>query len=76
MHTVRGVYDGQVIRPTEPVRAQPSTKVIIIFLEGDTPPSPFKVTRLEDVAGCLSYSGPAKTLEEMQEAVARRARER
>ena len=33
-------------------------------------------TRLEDLVGCAGYSGPAKTLEEMEEAVARGARER
>jgi AbrB family looped-hinge helix DNA binding protein len=43
------------------------------------PASPFKPTRHEDVAGMLAYSGPAKTLEEMDAAIteevkARRAR--
>jgi AbrB family looped-hinge helix DNA binding protein len=33
-------------------------------------------TRLEDLVGCAGYSGPARTLEEMEEAVARGARER
>lgn len=76
MQTVHGVYDGQAIKPTEAVRARPNTKVIITFLDEDAPPSHFKPTRLDDVAGCLPYSGPAKTLEEMQESVQRRARER
>ena len=32
-------------------------------------------TTLADVLGCLRYAGPAKTLEEMERAVARVARE-
>lgn len=30
----------------------------------------FEPTTLEDVAGCLQYAGPAKTLDEMREAIA------
>lgn len=33
-------------------------------------------TRLEDLVGCAGYSGPARTLEQMEDAVARGARER
>ncbi len=35
----------------------------------------FPVTRIEDLIGCLDYSGPSKTLEEMEKAVARGARD-
>ncbi len=38
-------------------------------------PTPGSVT-LDEVAGCLRYVGPAKTLEEMDAAIARGARER
>jgi len=31
-------------------------------------------TRLEDLIGCTGYRGPAKTLEEMEEGLARGAR--
>jgi hypothetical protein len=64
MEIVHGVYDGQTIRPTEAVRARPNTKVLITFLDEEARPSPFKPTRLQDVAGSLSYAGPAnwKTL--------------
>lgn len=75
MQTVHGVYDGQAIRPTEAVRARPNTKVLITFLDEEPQPSPFKATRLADVAGCLPYTGPAKTLEDMQAAVRSRAKE-
>ncbi len=33
------------------------------------PKTPFKETTLDDVAGCLSYQGTAKSLEEMEEAI-------
>jgi AbrB family looped-hinge helix DNA binding protein len=36
----------------------------------------FAPARSEDVFGCLAYSGPAKTLEEMDAAVAAEARRR
>lgn len=75
MKIVHGVYDGQTVRPTEPVHARPNTKVLITFLDEETRPSPFRPTRLQDVAGSLSYSGPAKTPEEMQDAVRRHAKE-
>jgi len=38
-----------------------------IFLK---PKSPFKPTRLEDVAKCLPYKGKAKTLADMDAAIA------
>jgi AbrB family looped-hinge helix DNA binding protein len=34
------------------------------------------VTTLEDLVGCASYRGPARTLEDMEAAIARGARER
>ena len=33
-------------------------------------------TRLRDVLGCTGYQGPRRSLEEMEEGIARRARER
>lgn len=35
------------------------------------PKRPFPLTSLEDVAGCLPYNGPAKSIEEMEQAIAR-----
>lgn len=75
MQTVHGIYDGQAIRPTEAVEARPNTKVLITFLDEEPQPSPFEATQLADVAGCLAYSGPVKTLDDMQAAVRRRAKE-
>jgi AbrB family looped-hinge helix DNA binding protein len=33
------------------------------------PRKPFKATRLEDVAGCLKYEGPSRSIEDMDKAV-------
>lgn len=38
------------------------------------PAKSFKPTRLEDVIGCTGYKGPAKTLEEMEVAIAKGVR--
>ncbi len=37
------------------------------------PLRPFPVTELNDVVGCTQYNGPARSLEEMQAAIARGA---
>jgi AbrB family looped-hinge helix DNA binding protein len=34
------------------------------------PRKPFPVSRLDDVVGCLPYAGAAKTIEEMDKAIA------
>ncbi len=39
------------------------------------PPAP-KTVSLDEVVGCLRYTGPAKTLEEMDAAIAQGARDR
>jgi bifunctional DNA-binding transcriptional regulator/antitoxin component of YhaV-PrlF toxin-antitoxin module len=36
----------------------------------------FPPTTLDDVAGCLQYSGPAKTIEDMHEAIAEGVKQR
>ena len=76
MQTIPGVYDGQAIKPLKEFRARPNTRVIITFLEDAQRESVFAPTRIEDVAGCLAYAGPAKTIEEMDAAVLRHAKER
>ncbi len=37
-------------------------------------PKPFPITRLEDGVGCVGYTGPAKSLEEMEQGMVREAR--
>ena len=73
---------GQVIIP-KPLRTahnwQPGQQLIVI----DTPEgvllkpavTTFSETSLEQVAGCLHYKGKAKTLKEMEEAIARGVQE-
>ncbi|MBI5446343.1 MAG: AbrB/MazE/SpoVT family DNA-binding domain-containing protein, partial [Deltaproteobacteria bacterium] len=39
------------------------------------PRKPFPPTRVEEGLGCAGYSGPAKTLEEMEEGIAAELRE-
>lgn len=70
MIAIQGVYDGKMIRPLEPFRSHPNAKVIITFLD-EEPTESLPTTRLEDVAGCLKFSGPAKTLSDMDDAIRR-----
>ncbi len=72
---------GQVIIP-KPIRTahnwQPGQKLTVIDT-GDgvllKPVEPFPHTSLEEVAGCLKYSGPAKTLAEMEDAIRKGVKE-
>lgn len=68
MQAIQGIYDGKTIRPLEPIRAHPNVRVIITFMESDLARD-VPVTRLEDVAGCLCHTGPAKTLADMEAAI-------
>ncbi len=70
---------GQVIIP-KPVRTahhwNPGDRLVVedtpdgVLLR---PASPFERTTLDDVAGCLKWNGPAKTLREMEEGIAKGA---
>lgn len=67
---------GQVTIPQvlrEQYNWQDGQELIIINL-GDgillKPKKTFPVTKLDDVAGCLNYQGAAKTIEEMEQAIA------
>ncbi|HEX3535967.1 MAG TPA: AbrB/MazE/SpoVT family DNA-binding domain-containing protein [Stellaceae bacterium] len=73
---------GQVILP-KPIRDRRRWKAGTRLLVEETPegvllkPEPlFPPTRPEDVYGVLKYSGPAKTIEEMDEAIAREVKRR
>lgn len=76
METTRLLSKGQVILP-ESIRLahhwEPGTE----FMVEDTaegillrPAQLFPPTRLEDVIGCTGYSGPRKTIEDMDAAIA------
>ena len=80
--TVRVSKRGQVTLPKsirERLRWGPGTRLLV----EDTPegvllkPTPlFPPTRYEDVAGMLKYSGPPKTIEEMDAAITAEIRRR
>jgi hypothetical protein len=65
---VKGFYDGNTVKLLEPVHSQANVSVIITFLEDDKLRS-VSPTRLQDVAGCLRWTGPAKTLDDMEKAI-------
>jgi len=68
---------GQVMIPKPICQRQhwePEQELIIVEVKNGIllkPKSPFKRTRLEEVAKCLPYEGKAKTLAEMDAAIAR-----
>lgn len=76
METTKLSSKGQVILPKH-IRTAHEWSAGIEFLVEDTPEGillrplkPFKPTRLKDVIGCAGYTGPAKTIEEMDAAIA------
>ncbi len=73
MIAIHGIYDGKTIRPLEPVHAPVNARVIITFIDESRS---ITATRLEDVAGSLKWSGPPKTLADMNDAISRGVRER
>jgi len=81
METTRLSSKGQVVLPKsirDAHRLEPGAE----FAVEDRPEGillrplvrPFAPTRVEDVLGCTGYKGPAKSIEEMEDAIARRAR--
>jgi AbrB family looped-hinge helix DNA binding protein len=80
METTRLSSKGQVILPRS-VRAAHGWEPGVEFAVVDTadgvllrPLKPFAVTRLDDVIGCAGYTGPAKTIGDMEDAIAAGAR--
>ena len=80
METTRLSSKGQVILPKS-IRASHRWEPGVEFAVEDTPDGvllrplgPFQPTRLEDVVGCTGYQGPARTLEDMDAAIAVGAR--
>ncbi len=76
METTRLSSKGQVILPKSIRTAhhwEPGVEFSVEDVSDGILLRPIKVhpvTRLDDVIGCLGYSGPAKTLEEMDAAIA------
>ncbi len=72
---------GQVIIP-KPIRTahnwKPGQKLLVVDARDGIllkPVSPFPETTIEEVAGCLNYKGKAKTLAEMEAAIAKGVKE-
>ena len=81
MTTTKLSSKGQVIIP-KPIRSAHHWEVgqeLVVIDVGDgillKPATPFQEESLKSVAGCLKYDGPAKTIEEMDAAIADAARE-
>ncbi|MBI4558938.1 MAG: DUF104 domain-containing protein [Candidatus Hydrogenedentes bacterium] len=53
MLAIRGVYDGQVVRPLEPVNAPPNANVVVVFVEEQIAE---KTRDVADLFGCLKHS--------------------
>lgn len=76
MATTRLSSKGQVILPKS-IRSAHRWEPGVEFTVEDTangvllrPVKPFPQTRLEDVIGCTGYKGPARTVEDMDAAIA------
>lgn len=76
METTKLSSKGQVVLPSH-IRSAHQWQPGVEFSVEDTPDGvllrplkPFKPTRLEEVFGCAGYTGPAKTIEEMDAAIA------
>ncbi len=75
MRIVEGLYDGKSVHPIGSVNARPNTRVQITFPDDEQANDVERTAALDEVAGCLKWSGPAKTVEEMEAAIARGAKE-
>lgn len=82
METTKLSSKGQVIIPKSVRTAHrwEAGQELEVFDTGDgvllKPKSPFAETKIQEVAGCLLYSGTAKTLEDMDRAIAQGVMER
>jgi AbrB family looped-hinge helix DNA binding protein len=82
MDTTRLSSKGQVILPKAVREArnwQPGTEFTVEQVDDGVllrPVKPFRPTTLEEVVGCTGYTGPAKSLDDMERAVARGVKER
>lgn len=80
METTKLSSKGQVIIPKhirESHHWDTGLELRVIEFEGGIllkPKAPFEKTRISDVAGCLQYTGPRKSDEDIQEAMKQAAR--
>jgi len=83
LQTIEAIIEKEgVVRLLEPIHPTQSMRVLITLLEPiETNTSRMSMplynspklaeTQLDEVAGCLAYKGKAKTLEEMDDAIAK-----
>ncbi|SEH04992.1 Uncharacterised protein [Candidatus Venteria ishoeyi] len=82
LQTVEGIAEKNgAVHLLEPIHPDQPMRVLITLLEpvekaADNSSKTLSEIQLEAVAGCLAYSGKAKTLEEMEAAIARGIQER
>lgn len=82
MNTTKLSTKGQVILPQvirETREWKPGTEFLVEEVAGGIllrPLKPFPASRLEDVAGCLRYSGRPRTIAEMNRAVEKETKAR
>lgn len=82
METTRLSSKGQVIVPKAVREARnwlPGTEFLVEEVEEGIllrPLKPFKATKLEDVIGCTGYSGPVRSLGDMERAIAQGTKDR
>ncbi len=76
MNRTRLSTEGHVIIPPplhEAHHWEPGQEFVAIDTEDGIllkPQKPFSETTLEEVAGCLTYDGPAKSLQDFEDAIA------
>jgi AbrB family looped-hinge helix DNA binding protein len=82
METTRLSNKGQIVIPKKVRNAhgwEPGLEFVVED-EGDgiklKPLTPFPETKVEDLVGCLGYKGSKKSLKEMEDAIAKGAREK
>ena len=80
MKTTKLSSQGQVTVPQSLREHWEEGQELIIINMGDgillKPKKIFSETKLDEVAGCLNYQGKAKTIEEMDQAIAQGIQER
>ncbi|MGI9302777.1 MAG: AbrB/MazE/SpoVT family DNA-binding domain-containing protein [Gammaproteobacteria bacterium] len=81
METTRLSSKGQVIIPKS-IRSTHQWRIGQEFLVEDTadgillkPRTPFSRTSVKEVAGCLKYGGPPRSIEDMDDAIRKGVRE-
>lgn len=81
MEVTRLSSNGQVIIPMSLRLAhqwEPGQEFVAIDTDNGVllqPKPPFQTTTLEEVAGCLRYEGPAKSLEDFDQAIVQTLKE-